>query len=53
MLEPSCVLKIRRKGRGAAFWEVHVEISFVFEEPLMRPYGCYRTTGDAVGSSVA
>ncbi|XP_019053086.1 PREDICTED: uncharacterized protein LOC104596073 isoform X3 [Nelumbo nucifera] len=38
---------------GAAFWEVHVEVPFVVEEPLMRPYGCYRTIGDAVGSSVA
>ena len=38
---------------GPHFWEIHVEVPVLSEEPLVRPYANYRTIGDVVGKAVA
>ena len=38
---------------GDGFIEIHVEVAVHNTEPLIRPYGVYKTIGDAVGKPIA
>ena len=38
---------------GAGFVEVHLEVAVDKGEPLIQPYGVYKTIGDAVGKPIA
>ncbi|MQM20828.1 hypothetical protein Taro_053856, partial [Colocasia esculenta] len=38
---------------GCEYWEVAVNVALVYNEPLPRPYGQFKTIGDAIGATIA
>ncbi|MQL71453.1 hypothetical protein Taro_003786 [Colocasia esculenta] len=35
------------------YWEVAINVALVYNEPLPRPYGQFKTIGDAIGATIA
>ncbi|XP_058080927.1 uncharacterized protein LOC131229082 isoform X1 [Magnolia sinica] len=52
VLSKDPLTKVGGFSLGNGFWEVYIQVAIVCEETLMRPYGRYRTIGDAAGSSI-
>ncbi|MQL92175.1 hypothetical protein Taro_024796 [Colocasia esculenta] len=38
---------------GCEYWEVAINVALVYNEPLPRPYGQFKTIGDAIGATIA
>ncbi|MQL85628.1 hypothetical protein Taro_018163 [Colocasia esculenta] len=38
---------------GYEYWEVAINVALVHNEPLPRPYGQFKTIGDAIGATIA
>ncbi|MQL68483.1 hypothetical protein Taro_000774 [Colocasia esculenta] len=38
---------------GCEYWEVAINVALVYNEPLPRPYGQFKTIGDAIGETIA
>ncbi|MQM13834.1 hypothetical protein Taro_046761 [Colocasia esculenta] len=38
---------------GCEYWELAINVALVYNEPLPRPYGQFKTIGDAIGATIA
>ncbi|MQM07086.1 hypothetical protein Taro_039920 [Colocasia esculenta] len=38
---------------GCEYWEVAINVALVYNEPLPRPYGQFKTIRDAIGATIA
>ncbi|XP_058086040.1 uncharacterized protein LOC131233365 isoform X1 [Magnolia sinica] len=52
VLSKDPLIKVGGHELGIGFWEVLIHVAIVPEEVLIRPYGRYKTIGDAIGTSI-
>ncbi|XP_058112926.1 uncharacterized protein LOC131255972 isoform X3 [Magnolia sinica] len=52
VLSKDPLTKVGGHELGIGFWEVLIHVAIVREEVLIRPYGRYKTIGDAIGTSI-
>ncbi|XP_058067564.1 uncharacterized protein LOC131216938 isoform X4 [Magnolia sinica] len=52
VLSKDPLTKVGGHELGIGFWEVLIHVAIVRDEVLIRPYGRYKTIGDAIGTSI-
>ncbi|XP_058108958.1 uncharacterized protein LOC131252020 [Magnolia sinica] len=52
VLSKDPLTKVGGHELGIGFWEVLIHVAIVRDEVLIRPYGRYKTIGDAIGMSI-